>query len=107
MNYRAPRLVRSLFPVVREAWIWLRLNETVPLLSMAAFGLFGWGFVKLAGEVSEGDTAAFDRAILPSLRNPSDLSDPIGPTWFEEVARDITALGGHTILGFVSLSVLV
>jgi undecaprenyl-diphosphatase len=83
-----------------------RLNEVGPLLSFLALSLGVWAFVALAGEVREGDTAALDRTILLSLRNPNDLSDPIGPTWLEEAARDITALGGHAVLTIVTLAVL-
>jgi undecaprenyl-diphosphatase len=83
-----------------------RLNEVGPLLSFLALSLGTWAFVSLAGEVREGDTAAFDRTILLSLRNPNDLSDPIGPTWLEEGARDITALGGHVVLALVTLTVV-
>src|SRR3954447_13080031 len=84
----------------------LRLNEAGPLLSLCLVSLFGWGFVKLAGEVVEGDTTKLDRAILLALRNPNDLSDPIGPVWFEEAARDVTGLGGHAVLGLVALAAI-
>jgi undecaprenyl-diphosphatase len=83
-----------------------RLNELGPLISVAAVSLGLWGFAELAGEVSQGGTAGIDRRILLGLRNPDDLSDPIGPTWFEEAARDMTALGGHAVLGIVSLATL-
>lgn len=83
-----------------------RLNELGPLLSLTVVSLGLWGFVELAGEVTSGDTASLDRQILLALRNPADLSDPIGPSWFEEAARDMTALGGHLILGFLTLSAL-
>ena len=43
----------------------------------------------LAGEVGEGEATSFDTAILLGLRNPADLSDPLGPGWLEEVAREI------------------
>lgn len=62
-----------------------------------------WGFAELAGEVLEGDTRAVDKRILLTLRNPADLSDPIGPGWVEEAGRDITALGGVSVLVLVSL----
>ena len=81
----------------------LRLNEVAPLLTIAVVGLLGWGFVELAGEVREGDAFGFDRTILLALREPGDLSDPIGPAWLEESARDLTALGSHTILGLVTI----
>ena len=82
----------------------LRLNEAGPLISLGAGSLFAWAFFQIAAEVLEGDTTGLDRAILLKLRNPADLSDPIGPTWFEEAARDITGLGGHAILTFVTLA---
>ena len=72
-------------------------------LAVAA-GLFA--FARIAAEVTEGDTLAFDRDILLALRNPADLSDPIGPRWLEEAARDVTALGSHVILGYVTLAVV-
>jgi undecaprenyl-diphosphatase len=85
----------------------LRLNEAAPLFTLALVGLFGWGFVALAGEVVDGDTLAFDRRILLSLREPGNLADPLGPTWIEETARDFTGLGGHGILGFVTLATII
>jgi undecaprenyl-diphosphatase len=85
----------------------LRLNELGPLLSLATVSFCAWVFVELAGDVSEGDTTEFDRSVMLSLRRAEDLSDPIGPSWFEEAARDITALGGHTVLGFVSIATLI
>jgi undecaprenyl-diphosphatase len=64
-----------------------------------------WGFIELADEVIEGETRAMDRAILLALRNPHDLSDPLGPKWLEELFRDFTALGGVGVLVFISLGV--
>ena len=75
----------------------------IGLLAVAAALL---AFVGLAGEVLEGDTRAFDRAILLALRNPADPSDPIGPRWLEEVARDVTSLGGNAILTAFTLAVV-
>ena len=65
-----------------------------------------WAFVAIADEVGEGETEAFDRALLVALRNPADLSDPLGPLWFEEAVRDITALGGNIVLIFVTFAVI-
>lgn len=45
-----------------------------------------------------------DRYLLLALRNPADLSDPIGPVWLERAAIDITALGGHTVLVLLVLA---
>lgn len=64
-----------------------------------------WGFIELADEVVEGETHAIDTAILLALRNPHDLSDPLGPKWLEELFRDFSALGGVGVLVFISLGV--
>jgi undecaprenyl-diphosphatase len=63
-------------------------------------------FLALAGEVSEGETLAFDKKIVLGFRKADDLSLPIGPTWVTSVLLDLTALGGPVILGLVVLSVV-
>jgi len=75
---------------------------TLIALLVVAGGL--WGFVKLADEVQENETLSLDRSVLLAMRNPADLSDPIGPRWFEETARDVTALGGVGILSAMTLA---
>jgi undecaprenyl-diphosphatase len=62
-------------------------------------------FIALAGEVSEGETQAFDVKILQALRSSSDPAQPIGPTGIEGVLLDLTALGGPTVLALVVLSI--
>lgn len=62
--------------------------------------------VNLAGEVLEGDTQHFDERILASLRKAGDPSSPIGPRWLEQVAFDLTALGGPTVLGLAVAAVV-
>ncbi len=84
---------------------WLGKHELTTLILIAVIGGGSWGFLKLADEVLEGDSEAFDRAVLLSLRNPADLTDPLGPRWLEEIGRDITALGGNAILIFLTLSI--
>lgn len=59
-------------------------------------------FIKLAGEMLEGETSAFDIDVLQALRVPGDPGTPIGPTWLLGSMRDLTALGGVTVLTLVS-----
>ena len=68
---------------------WLAVGAVVSLLAGAAL---------LLDKVLEGATKDFDNAILLALRAPDNPADPIGPPWFEEAARDVTALGSFTIL---------
>lgn len=82
---------------------WPELRIVLPFAVLAAAL---WGFGWLAGEVLEGDTLAFDTRLLLLLRNPADASDPIGPLWFEEMARDFTALGSVGVLTLVTLAVV-
>lgn len=62
-----------------------------------------WAFTELADSVLEGDTATLDERLLLAMREPGDATDPLGPGWFEETARDITGLGGIGILTLTTL----
>ena len=75
----------------------LRFETGALVLSILAASAL-WAFFSLAGEVAEGDTRTFDRQAILLLRNPADLSDPIGSRSIEEAVRDITALGGFTLV---------
>lgn len=78
--------------------------EMRTLLGLGGVSAALWLFLGLADEVSEQETVSIDRLLLLALRRPEDLSDPVGPRWFEEAARDVTALGGFT---FLTLFVLI
>jgi undecaprenyl-diphosphatase len=84
---------------------WLARQEGAVLGAMlaAAAGLFA--FAELADAVVEGETRALDEFILLGLRSAADPSDPLGPRWFEETMRDVTALGGIGVLALVTLAV--
>jgi undecaprenyl-diphosphatase len=98
--------MNTLIAPASRLWLRLRLNEIGPLISMAGFGLCAWGFLALASEVLEGETDVLDSKLLLALRNPQDLADPLGPSWLEEAARDITGLGGYAVLTMVTLGAL-
>ena len=68
------------------------------------FGAAGalWAFFNIAGEVRDGETLGFDRRILLALRDPANPADPIGSRSFEEAMRDVTALGGVTVMILVT-----
>lgn len=60
-------------------------------------------FLELADEMVEGETDALDRQLVLSLRTPGDLNNPIGSHNVEEAVRDVTALGGTTLVVVVTL----
>jgi undecaprenyl-diphosphatase len=88
--------------VLSSALAWLGAHELGMVLLLFVIGAGVWGFGVLAGEVQEGETSSFDRKILLSMRQPGDLS-PKGSPSFQEAARDVTGLGGVTILSLVTL----
>ncbi|MBD0414897.1 phosphatase PAP2 family protein [Oryzicola mucosus] len=66
-----------------------------------------WGFVELSEVARDSDPHAFDMRILLAFRTAGDPSDPIGPSWFEEAVRDITALGGAVVLIYFTAIVII
>ncbi len=81
------------------------LETGVLLVSLLVAGGI-WSFIELAEEVMEGETRHIDKWIILAFRNPADLSDPLGPKWFEGMMRDITALGSMFFLLALSVSVV-
>jgi undecaprenyl-diphosphatase len=57
-------------------------------------------------EMVEAEPRAFDRLVLQALRNPADPSDAIGPGWIEFAFRDLTSLGGTTVLTLMTAAVV-
>lgn len=60
-------------------------------------------FMRLAVLASGTSQLAFDERLLRAMRSTGDLSIPAGPPWLAYAARDITALGGITVLGLATL----
>ena len=55
-------------------------------------------FGLLADEVVEGDTQQLDRWALLLFREANDPRELLGPAWFEEMVRDVTALGSYAFI---------
>lgn len=87
-------------------WAWCNKPELWVLGGIFFAAAMVLAFGHIADEVVEGDAAKFDQAILLALRNPADPSDPLGPAWLEEAARDVTSLGSYVVLGFVLCAVI-
>lgn len=61
-------------------------------------------FVLLAGEVVEGDTHSLDVWLMSLFTEAGNPADRLGPDWFEEMVRDVTALGSYA---FIIITVVV
>lgn len=65
--------------------------------------LLAWGFLKIADDVTEGETQAFDLSVLLALRASGAPNDPIGPDWLTTAAVDLTSLGSIAVLSLIVL----
>ncbi len=80
--------------------------ETTAIVALLLVVLGLWAFIELADEVTEGDTQSFDEALVMSMRVADDPTDAIGPSWLEQAATDITALGGLAVVFLVTIFVV-
>jgi undecaprenyl-diphosphatase len=90
----------------KQFFVWARSarhTEWIPLAVLLVAAVAIWGFVELAEEVGEGDLKALDQTILMAMREGNDPTDPLGPAWFEEFVRDMTALGSIGVLVIVTV----
>lgn len=86
-------------PIVRQRLLGLEVDLLAGFLVLALLALL---FGIIASEVLEGDTLAWDRAILRSLRETGRPDVPIGPVWLGRLMRDVTTLGGGSVLTLVT-----
>lgn len=89
-----------------KKWLtdWFARTDLVVLVAVGVLAVACWVFLMAADAVSE--PGQIDARILRSLREPDDARNPVGPRWVEEMARDITALGGQAVLTLLIGSVL-
>lgn len=80
-----------------------KLVETRLLLTFLAVTAGLAGFAALTDEVREGGALGIDRTILLAFRLPGHLEVAAGPRWLQEAARDVTALGGFTVLTLIAV----
>src|SRR5262249_2929400 len=79
-----------------------RHTDMAVLLIVPAILLSVCGFVVVAIEVNSGVARNFDEQLLRAPRDASDQARTLGPAWLEEVARDLTAVGGIAALSLVT-----
>lgn len=94
LGLTGPCVMHRLFP-----WLDRALVPVLILLVLAGIGVF----LEIAGEVREDETRHFDESLLLMMREPGNPADPVGSGRVEEMARDLTALGGMTLLTGVTL----
>ncbi len=81
-------------------------DELRLLLGAVALVAVAFVLMVLVANVLGGDTQQFDERVLRALRKTENPAIPIGPSWLELSAFDITALGGPTVLGLTVVAVI-
>ena len=81
-----------------EVWIYRRYS-----LSLGCYLSSAISRKRYWKEISD----KFDQTILLFFRHSGDVSQPIGPPWFQEMARDVTALGSYVVLVIVIAAVAI
>ena len=96
--------VDNVAPALAERSRWL-----APALWLLGLSLLGFAAV-LGLEIADGRQFGFDTRLLLALRLPGHLATPIGPSWLQQSAIDISALGGFTLMwlfGAAGLALLI
>jgi undecaprenyl-diphosphatase len=81
----------------------LKRLEARVLIALAAAAGAIWVFLHLGGEMREGETLVLDRRILLAFRTRGHPAQPLGSRSLQEAMRDVTALGGLTVLTLVTV----
>jgi undecaprenyl-diphosphatase len=83
---------------IRRVKVAATMAEARVLVAVAMFAFGLWALLRLGGEMHEGETLAFDRALMTALRVSGRPHEPIGPAWVPDTLRDVTALGSTVII---------
>jgi undecaprenyl-diphosphatase len=90
------------YNLIREIWARLIRVDALTFLVLTTTIVGAWCFLELADSVAEGETRQVDEWVVHSLRKPGDAANPRGPRWLAEAVRDVSTLGGITILVLVT-----
>ncbi len=85
---------------------WLGHADLLVLLASFVAAGAVWAFLAIADHATGGPPGHIDTQLLRDLRRTNNLAEPVGPMWLQEATRDITALGGYTVLTLVVSAVL-
>ena len=101
MSESRPVATRALGAIERLAHTPLG-RVAVREIGVIAAVFFGAAFLLLFGtiaeEVVEGETHAFDSWVIGLFATAGNAADRLGPPWFEEMMRDLTALGSYAFI---------
>jgi undecaprenyl-diphosphatase len=92
-------------PALRNPFSWLGAHSPTVLLACLLVVGGTTVFIAVADLVVDGASRRFDERVLRAFRRSDDPSKIIGPAAAEEVARDLTALGGIAVVTLITMAV--
>lgn len=81
-------------------------NEILMLVALLIVVLGTWGFLEIAGQVTEGSTQRFDKMVVQSFRQAVMSHVPAPPEAIDQTFVDISALGGPTVLALMTVAMV-
>jgi len=76
---------------------WLQPRVLIPAVA-------GLAFLALAALIASDRSFAFDTRLVLLFRDPANPAVPLGPAWFQEAVRDMTAFGSFVGLFFMAMT---
>lgn len=96
-------MLEILLPLLKKIAELLRQRKTIVAI-VGCFAVAVCIFVMISDEIMEGEMIGFDGAILRALRQSSNPSIPIGPSWLLPAMHDISALAGVAVIILISIA---
>jgi len=85
---------------IHDAARWLAHRHTLLLVAALSIVLGTWAFIAILDSVREGQSRRFDDRVIQWCWRHK------GPPWLQDSGRDLTALGGVTVLSLVVIAVV-
>jgi undecaprenyl-diphosphatase len=73
-------------------------DQRTQIVRLSIVLLGTWAFLALAHEMRAGATQELDERVMKAVRRADEPGVPVGPAWVQDTARDVTALGGYSVL---------
>ena len=85
---------------------WRRAPEIRVIGALLFLSLLFLGVLIVGSRALTGDATIYDWSIVLALRNPLNITDPLGPDWFESITVDLSYLGSVTVVGAIALAAM-
>ena len=85
---------------------WRNAPEIRVIGALLFLSLLFLGVLIIGSRALTGDAMAYDWAIVLALRNPFNITDPLGPDSFESITVDLGYLGSVTVVGAIALAAM-